>query len=67
MILSYFIPPGQFYAEQSYVLGGFMLSLNDIEHGILRANKPVPGIHLFKNRHFKTGDPRAVLSLTEVK
>jgi hypothetical protein len=32
----------KFYASASYIIGGLVFSLNDIENGILRGNKPSP-------------------------
>ncbi|KAA8496760.1 hypothetical protein FVE85_0489 [Porphyridium purpureum] len=52
-----------FYAKNAYVIGGIEYSLNDIEHGVLRGNKPGPVP--FSGKPFKSGDPRLWTSITE--
>ena len=53
-------PPGgllarlKLYATASYDVGGVALSLNDIEHGVLRANRP--GAAPFSRPQFADGD-----------
>lgn len=46
--------PG-FLWRAAYRIGGRRLSAHDIEHGILRANRPHPGL---PGRHFAPSDPR---------
>ena len=49
----------QFFYRVSYIIGGRVFSLNDIESGILRANrKPIGAI----KRPFSPDDPRYVVS-----
>lgn len=52
-----------FFARVSYRIGGFLLSLDDIEHGILRGNRrrPFPPFPPFRRL-----DPRGVLALAPV-
>jgi hypothetical protein len=52
-----------FFARVSYRIGGFLLSLDDIEHGILRGNRrrPFPPF-----RPFRRLDPRGALALDSV-
>lgn len=45
----------QFWKKTSYNVAGHSYSLDDIEHGILRGNKPHPSS---MNPQFKPGDPR---------
>lgn len=45
----------QFWKKTSYNVAGHNYSLDDIEHGILRGNKPHPSS---MNPQFKPGDPR---------
>jgi len=51
---------GTFFTSTSYMIGGLKYSLNDIEHGILRGNKPPP-FSLFQP--FGRNDPRRFHSL----
>jgi hypothetical protein len=44
-----------FWSSTSYKIGGHIFSLDDIEHGILRCNKPHPGTGRVA---FLPGDPR---------
>lgn len=44
-----------FFRRAAYNVGGFRLSADDIEHGILRGNRPLPFFHL---RPFGPSDPR---------
>mmetsp|Transcript_30 Transcript_30/g.64 ORF Transcript_30/g.64 Transcript_30/m.64 type:complete len:548 (+) Transcript_30:186-1829(+) len=53
-----------FFGGLSYNIGGVILSFNDIEHGILRANTHPP-YHLRKP-FSKFGDKRASLALSEL-
>jgi len=53
------------FANIKYVIGGQQYSSNDIEHGVLRSNKPSPanilslvGLSKFAPKTFKKGDPR---------
>jgi hypothetical protein len=55
----------RFFSGTSYDIGGHVLSLDDIENGLLRANKAGPAA-LFSKRHFSPSDPRSALSLAEV-
>lgn len=45
----------QFFNTASYIIGGYLYSLQDIENGILRGNKK--GVGMFK-KPFSTDDPR---------
>uniref|UniRef100_A0A6V2SG00 DUF547 domain-containing protein n=1 Tax=Heterosigma akashiwo TaxID=2829 RepID=A0A6V2SG00_HETAK len=49
------------YSTVSYKIGGLVLTLDDIEHGVLRGNR-AGGSH--KEVPFPEGDPRAGLALT---
>jgi len=53
----------QFYGDTSYVIGGHLMTLNEIENGILRSNR-ASGATLFL-KPFGEGDPRLKLSLPE--
>eukprot|EP00397_Hematodinium_sp_SG-2012_P030758 GEMP01032599.1.p1 GENE.GEMP01032599.1~~GEMP01032599.1.p1 ORF type:complete len:281 (+),score=53.13 GEMP01032599.1:784-1626(+) len=53
-----------FYDSVKYHIGGHDYSLNQIENGILRANRKAP-YHLF--RSFSSGDPRIKLALNEAE
>lgn len=44
-----------FFRRSAYLIGGQRFSLEDIEHGILRANQGVP---FFPGRQFAANDPR---------
>ena len=44
-----------FFRRAAYCVGGSRVSLDDIEHGILRANRGFP---YFPGEHFPRGDPR---------
>jgi hypothetical protein len=44
-----------FFQRAAYTVGGQRLSLNDIEHGLLRANKGFP---ILQRRRFSKGDSR---------
>ncbi|PRW45346.1 hypothetical protein C2E21_6023 [Chlorella sorokiniana] len=55
----------------SYLIGGQRFSSNDIEHGVLRGNKPSPaslfsllGKPQWAGPTFKAGDPRAALAVS---
>ena len=50
-----------FFGRVSYRVGGFMLSLDDIEHGVLRDNRRRPWPPL---RPFGAGDPRRALAVS---
>ncbi|XP_023325564.1 uncharacterized protein LOC111699192 [Eurytemora carolleeae] len=54
----------KFFSSVSYVIGGFLYSLNDIENGILRSNRQSMGT-LYR-KPFKSGDPRLKISLAHV-
>jgi hypothetical protein len=47
----------KFFGTYKYNIGGYLYSLNDIEHGILRANSPGPGG--VKKYYFAKNDKRA--------
>ena len=53
----------QFFSKTSYVIGGELYSLNDIENGILRGNKKGP-VQVFKP--FGSNDLRRTFALPEV-
>ena len=53
------------FASISYIVGGHQYSSNDIEHGVLRGNKPSPanilaliGLTSLAPLTFRKGDPR---------
>ncbi|RMZ97348.1 DUF547 domain-containing [Brachionus plicatilis] len=46
---------GKFWSRMAYQIGKYDFSLDDIEHGILRANRPHPAK---KDNHFSHGDSR---------
>ena len=55
----------KWFASISYIVGGHQYSSNDIEHGVLRGNKPSPanilsliGLSSLAPLTFRTGDPR---------
>ncbi len=50
----------QFFNSVSYIIGGRVFSLNDIESGILRSNRKPVGV--FK-KPFSRQDPRYVICL----
>ena len=51
---------GSFFGNTAYEVGGYRFSLNDIENGILRANRRRPyGL----NRQFSSSDPRLQYSV----
>jgi hypothetical protein len=52
-----------FFMRVSYLVGGFRLSLDDIEHGVLRGNRPRPFPPV---RPFGRLDPRGALALDRV-
>ena len=53
----------RFYNRISYKFGrDWVLSANDIEHGILRANSPAPGT-LLHSTYWRSSEPRAALAL----
>ncbi len=63
----------QWYDSVSYSIGGFIFSLNDVEHGILRANAPSPanvlsllGASKWAPKTFGAQDERKKFSLTTV-
>jgi hypothetical protein len=55
--------PG-FFDRAAYEIGGLPFSLNEIEHGVLRANRPAPGS---RRRPFSPDDPRLQFALTEAE
>ena len=46
----------RFFRNTAYIVGGMRFSLEDIEHGILRANR---GLMFIPGRQFSKGDPRS--------
>jgi hypothetical protein len=52
-----------FYRRVCYRVGGFVLSADDIEHGILRGNAPHGWL---RRRRFGAGDPRLALAVHPV-
>ena len=54
----------RFFSSVSYVIGGLVYSLNDIENGILRSNRQSMGT-LYR-KPFKDEDPRLKVSLGQV-
>eukprot|EP01006_Ploeotia_vitrea_P038370 TRINITY_DN66228_c9_g1_i1.p1 TRINITY_DN66228_c9_g1~~TRINITY_DN66228_c9_g1_i1.p1 ORF type:complete len:495 (+),score=36.18 TRINITY_DN66228_c9_g1_i1:21-1505(+) len=53
---------GKFFSSTSYNIGGMVFSLNDIEHGVLRGNKPPPYTWF---KPFGASDKRLPLALDE--
>jgi hypothetical protein len=53
----------RFFRQAAYLVGGFRFSLDDIEHGILRANQGLP---FFPGRHFANDDPRRAFTLKDL-
>ena len=53
-----------FWAKARYQVGSHVLSLDDIEHGILRGNRPHPST---KRACFGDGDPRRALSVPDAE
>jgi len=54
-----------FYGSVGYVIGGEFYTLDDIEHGLLRANAPHPS-RLFASTHFKSkSSPQAKMALSK--
>ena len=54
------------YAEASYQIGPHTYSLNDIENGILRGNRPPPTVNPFPRKPFPDSDPRMQLACRDV-
>ena len=52
-----------FFARVSYRIGGFVLSADDVEHGVLRGNARHG---LFRRRRFGASDPRLALAVHPV-
>jgi hypothetical protein len=52
-----------FFRRAAYNVAGFRFSADDIEHGILRGNRPSP---FYRLRHFGTSDPRVNASIEPV-
>lgn len=52
-----------FFEETSYHVGGYLFSLDEIEHGILRGNQKK---HFFAGRPFNSQDPRRHLMLSQL-
>jgi len=50
-----------YFNEPSYIIQNQTYSLDDIQHGILRANYPKP--LLLPKRHFTDSDPRAIFAM----
>jgi hypothetical protein len=55
--------PG-FFERAAYNVGGHRFSLSEIEHGVLRANRPAP---FSRRRPLGTGDPRRRFTLTDAE
>lgn len=53
----------RFFRKAKYLVGGNRYSLEDIEHGILRANRGVP---FFFGRQFRKNDPRIHCVLKQI-
>ncbi len=53
----------RFFRRAAYMIGGMRFSLEDIEHGILRANRGVPYL---PGKHYKRNDPRLQYALQTV-
>ena len=53
----------RFFRRAAYQVGGLRFSLEDIEHGILRANR---GLTFIPGRHFRQSDPRSKYALGEM-
>ncbi len=61
------------FAKINYIIGGLQYSSNDMEHGVLRGNKPSPanplsliGLSQLAPLTFKRGDPRLAQVSTAV-
>jgi glutaredoxin len=57
-----------FFVEETgvfYKIGSFPFALDDIEHGVLRANQPHPKEKPAKHTYFDSDDHRSLFSLTE--
>jgi hypothetical protein len=52
----------RFFRRAAYMVGGYRFSLEDIEHGVLRANRGVP---FFPGTQFAENDPRFVFTMEE--
>ena len=52
----------RFFRRAAYMVGGYRFSLEDIEHGILRANRGVP---FFPGKQFADDDPRSAFIVEE--
>jgi len=53
----------RFFSKYGYIIGGLFYSLNDIEHGVLRCDRPAP-TSFFSRRYFWASDPRREVSLS---
>lgn len=53
-----------FWRTTCYNIGGHVYSLDDMEHGILRANRPHPSMS--SSTYFEVGDPRSKFCLPEL-
>lgn len=53
----------QLYNSAAYSIGGRSYTLNDIEHGVLRCNRP--GVGRLKQRQFEVNDARLLCALPE--
>eukprot|EP00588_Corethron_pennatum_P015810 CAMPEP_0194280572 /NCGR_PEP_ID=MMETSP0169-20130528/17967_1 /TAXON_ID=218684 /ORGANISM="Corethron pennatum, Strain L29A3" /LENGTH=513 /DNA_ID=CAMNT_0039025345 /DNA_START=96 /DNA_END=1637 /DNA_ORIENTATION=- len=58
------IARSSFFSTVGYVIGGDRLSFQDLENGVLRANKKAPG--LLSSAPFSSSDSRLALALPEV-
>ncbi|XP_065913569.1 uncharacterized protein [Dysidea avara] len=56
-----------FWANTCYNIGGLVFSLDDMEHGILRGNRPHPSVAHKQQHHFsQDDDPRTQLAMSSV-
>jgi hypothetical protein len=55
--------PTWLFLSAGYQIGGYFFHLDDIEHGVLRANRGHP---LIPGRHFRPNDPRRAFALTQL-
>ena len=55
---------GNIWKASAYNVGGFVLTLDDIEHGILRGNRPHPAST--NEQHFPKGNVFSIVEITIV-
>lgn len=46
---------GSIWKSSAYNVGGSILTLDDIEHGILRGNRPTPATATLRKTYFSEG------------